>query len=245
MRLYLFSILALLGLLALVFGFWFIGAGPNYHEDGLYAIFFTGLFITGTIFASISFNALGSKDKGIYWLSVPATHFEKLACTILYATIFFTIAYCACFYCIKFIGLSFLDVYMKKHPGLSYTKLTDFDNGFGGAIKYMIYAFFAIQSLYLLGSAYFRRYSFIVTTVVGALVIFAFVYILSLIHDNMFEGLNWNITSVRTYNDNVTNEYKLYAVSPTVVSILKYALQFAWAPVFWFVAWFRLKEKEI
>ncbi len=81
-RLYIFSILALFGLLSLVFAFWFVAAGPNYHEEQTYIIFIFGLFIAGTVFAGMSFNMLGSKDKGIYWLSVPATHLEKLICTI-------------------------------------------------------------------------------------------------------------------------------------------------------------------
>ncbi|MEO6915407.1 MAG: hypothetical protein ABI151_06855, partial [Chitinophagaceae bacterium] len=77
-KLYLFSALALLGLLSLIFVFWMSASFPRYGERDTYIIYLVGLIISGTIFASMSFNMLGAKDKGIYWMSIPATHFEKL-----------------------------------------------------------------------------------------------------------------------------------------------------------------------
>jgi hypothetical protein len=244
-RLYIFSVLALLGILSLVFAFWIAAGGDDYHEEVTYIIFLFGLFITGTVFASISFNMLGSKDKGIYWLAVPATHLEKLICIIFYSTIVFTVVYCLCFFLIKFIGVSFLEGYIKRHPGSSYTKMDDFENGFGGVIKYFIYAYFSVQSLYLLGSVYFSRFSFIITTVAAAFLIFVFVYYGSVIHDRMFEGMGWDLVSARKFDDKIKDGYLLYSISPAITDTLKYAVQFAWAPLFWIVTWFRLKEKEI
>src|SRR5687767_9731555 len=85
-RFYLFCVLAMFGLQAIVFVLWVGASGPIYYEQVTYIIFIFGLFISGTVFAGMSFNMLGSKDKGIYWLSIPATHLEKLVCTILYST---------------------------------------------------------------------------------------------------------------------------------------------------------------
>ena len=86
-RLYLISTLALLGLLSLAFTFWITVAGPNYQEEQTYFNFLFGLFLAGANFASMSFNMLGRKDKGIYWLGIPATHLEKLVCTILFSVV--------------------------------------------------------------------------------------------------------------------------------------------------------------
>lgn len=244
-RLYIFSVLALFGLLALVFAFWIGVSAPNYQEEETYIIFLFGLFIAGSVFAGMSFNMLGSRDKGIYWLSVPATHLEKLICTIFYSTIVFTIVYCLCFYIVKSISISFIAEYIKKHPGNSYVELKDFGRGLGGAIRYFIYAYFAVQSLYLLGSVYFSRYSFIVTTVAGAFLIFVFGYYLSSIHDNMLGPVGWDVISVRKFDASMKDGHFLYSISPTLTNILKYAAQFAWAPLFWIITWFRLKEKEI
>ena len=244
LRLYIFSVLALFGLLSLVFAFWIGAGGEDYQEEETYVIFLFGLFIAGTVFASMSFNMLGSKDKGIYWLSVPATHLEKLICTIFYTTILFTLVYCLVFYLVKSIGIAFLTQYIKKHPGTSYQQMTDFQHGFGLMIKYFIYGYFAVQSLYLLGSVYFSRYSFIVTTVIGAFIIFVFIYYMSHVED-ILGSASWNILSARKADDTLKDGYFLYSISPTVASILKYAFQFAWAPLFWIVTWYRLREKEI
>ena len=242
-RLYLFSVLALFGLLALVFTFWISAAGPNYHEEQTYMIFVFGLFISGSIFASMSFNMLGSKDKGIYWLSIPATHLEKLICTIFYTTLVFTLAYCMCFFVVKSIALYFLTAFIEKHPGNSYSEIQDYEQGFAAGIKYFLYLYFAVQSLYLLGSVYFSRYSFVITTVVGSAIIFAVVYYIIQIQQSM-QG-NWSLVTLRKYDAAMKDSYMLYSISPTIRDILKYTFQLAWAPVFWVVTWFRLREKEL
>ncbi len=239
-RLYLISTLALLGLLSLAFTFWITVAGPNYQEEETYFIFLFGLFLAGAIFASMSFNMLGRKDKGIYWLGIPATHLEKLVCTILFSVVLFFIVYCLCFYLVKSIALTYLD----SRVGAIYTEMNGSNDGFGSVFKYFLYAYFAVQSLYLLGSVYFSRYSFIVTTVVGALVMFLFVYYITQI-DRFMEPDSWELFTVKRADANVQDSYFLYSVSPTVVDIIKYAVQFLWVPVFWVATWYRLKEKEI
>lgn len=244
-RLYTFSVLALFALLALVFTFWIIGSAPNHHEEGTYIIMVFGLFIGGTIFASMSFSMLGSKDKGIYWLSVPATHFEKLVCTIFFTTIVFTLVYFLCFYMVKIIAVSFLQQYIKSHPSSVYSEITNFNRGFPSMIRYFIYAYFAVQSLYLLGSVYFSRYAFIITTVAGAFLIFVFVYYITRLEHQLLTDANWDIISVSKPNSSNRDQYFLYSVSPFLSNLIKYVFQFAWAPLFWIVTWFRLKEKEI
>jgi hypothetical protein len=243
-RLYIFSTLAGLGLMALFFTFWGFTSAPVYNEDATYLpIFLVGLFVGGSVFASMSFNMLGSKDKGIYWLSVPATHLEKLVCTIFYTTIVFTIVYCLCFFVVKSIAVPILLEYIKSHPGFRYVA-TDWKGETPNIFWNFIRAYFAVQALYILGSVYFQRYAFIVTTVVGATLIFTFIYYASQIEQVMFKGLDWQIVSVKKYNE-ARDSYYFYSISPTLGNTLKYILQYAWAPLFWVVTWFRLKEKEI
>src|SRR5690606_27517759 len=164
--------------------------------------FLFGLFLAGTIFASMSFNMLGRKDKGIYWLGIPATHLEKLVCTILFSTVLFFIVYCLCFYLIKSIALT----YLATKIGAVYTEMQASEDGFGSVIKYFLYAYFAVQSLYLIGSVYFSRYSFIVTTVIGALVMFVFVYYITQI-DRFMEPDSWELFTVKRADVNVQDSY--------------------------------------
>jgi hypothetical protein len=244
-RLYLFSLLAMVSLHALIFTFWISNAGPNYNEETTYIIFLVGLFISGSIFASMSFSVLGSREKGIYWLSIPATHLEKLICTIFYSTVVFTAIYCLSFYTVKSIGIAFLDNYVKNHPNTSYKPLKDLDNEFGQMLAIMIYAFYAVQALYLLGSVFFSRYSFIITTVAGALIIFAFVFYLSTLEQEMLLDANWDLIELRRPNETEKDSYFLYSVSPTVKDIFLNTVKYMWAPIFWLATWFKLKEKQL
>ena len=197
-RLYTYSVLALAGLLALAFAFWIATGKPDFHEEATYVIFLFGLFIAGSVFASMSLSMLGSKDKGTYWLGVPATHLEKLVCTIFYTTIAFTAIYCLCFFTIKWLAIIAIKELVKENPSLSYIQMSESNSGgFARAIPYFMYGFFAVQALYLLGSVYFSRYTFVVTTVIGSVIIFAFAYFLTRIHDGMLGPVNWNMVSVK------------------------------------------------
>lgn len=245
-RFYTFSLLALAGLLALTFAFWLGTSRPNYHEEVTYFIFLFGLFITGTVFASLSFNMLGSRDKGVYWLGVPATHLEKLVCIIFYTTIVYFVLYCLCFLIIKSLAVIIIKQLIKENPSYTYIEVDGFNEGFGKVVPYFICGFFAVQALYLLGSVYFSRYTFVVTTVIGAILFFAFGFYLTVIHNKMFDNnISWDIVDAKKYNIGIRNSYYLYSISPTLVNILKYIVQFACAPLFWVVTWYRLKEKEI
>ena len=115
-RLYLYSVLALLGMLGLIMIFWVITDGKNYSEDSLYIIFLFGLFIAGAVFASMSFSMLGNKEKGTYWLSFPASHLEKLLCMIFYNVIVFTVVYCVCFFLVKSVAVAYVNSLVAEIP---------------------------------------------------------------------------------------------------------------------------------
>lgn len=246
-RLYIFSILALLGILGLVMIFWIVTDGKNYAEDSLYVIFLFGLFIAGSVFASMSFSMLGNKERGTYWLAFPASHLEKLVCMIFYNVIVFTVVYCACFFLLKSMAVTYVNSIVAGHPQ-DYTfrrSSWDPDRSFLGIIHYFLYCFFAVQAFYMLGSVYFPRYSFVITTVVGSALIFVFVYYtMEILKGSFYEGFSWNGDHLRKYEGDFTS-YKRYELSPVFTNILTFAVKYMWAPVFWVVTWFRLKEKQI
>lgn len=246
LRFYTFSLLALIGLLAISFTFYLMFGGPNYHEENTWMIFLFGLFFSGSVFASMSFTMLSSKDKGIYWLSIPATHLEKLVCTIFYTTVLFSIAYFLCFSGIKAIAIGILESRIKDNPGLSYREMGSMNTGFGEVMPYFIFSFYAVQSLYLLGSVYFSRYAFVVTTVVGAIVFFAFGFYLSKLETNMFgKEINWELLKAENHNVLAKGSYLVYSIPSALDNVLTFLVKFMWAPLLWLVTWFRLKEKQM
>jgi hypothetical protein len=242
-RLYVFSALALLGLMGLVFLFWISTSGSYYHEDSAYIIFIVGLYISGAVFASISFNMLGDKAKGTYWLGFPASHLEKLLCMIFYTVIVFIVVYVGCFFFVKSLFVAYIERLVAENPGVYSFKKIDWTNkeGFILVFKVCVYGFFAVQAFYLMGSAYFSRFSFVITTVIGAAIMFAFgLYIAYLAEHTFPPNFSWN-------GDHLTDfaNRRQYELSSTVKNLITYAAKYIWAPVFLVAAWFRLKEKQI
>jgi hypothetical protein len=245
-RLYLFSVLALLGLLGLIIIFWIISGGRNYNEDALYIIFVFGLFISGAVFASMSFSPLGNKEKGTYWLSFPASHLEKLVTMIFYNVIVFTAAYCLCFFLVKSLAVAYVNGLVAENPSTYSLRRSEWGSthSFLQVVPYFLYAFFAVQAFYLLGSAYFSRYSFVVTTIAGSVLIFLFFWYSAELIQSGLHSYSFNGATVRKYTDDY-NAYHEYKLSSVITTSLEIFAKFIWAPVFWVVAWFRLKEKEI
>ena len=247
-KLYFFSSIALLGLLALVFTFWIATSGKRYQEDTAYLMFIGGIYIAGAVFASMSFNVLGDKPKATYWLSFPASHLEKLITVVFYSTVVFTVIYCACFFVVKSAADLYIENMVQRFPSRYSYKQVDFGGGFGEMFRISMYGFFAVQAFYLLGSVYFSRYSFVITTIFGALIIFLFVYYLSqIIFDSFSDQYMWQgVRMIEIDEDNpLANSYKSYELSPAVRGLLGFAVKFIWVPVFWVVTWFRLKEKQV
>ena len=236
-KLYLLTTLALLGLMILVFIIFYIGSRPVYDEEATYVIFFVGLYLTGFVFASGIFSALGDRPKGIYWMSVPATHLEKLVCAIIYATVIFTVIYCVCFYSVQRVSFALFETNPKFR--VIYLKEWDFP------MKIAAYAFFPLQALYLLGSVYFERFSFIKTTLAGLIIILLFAFYAGhLTKWIMPENASFfSVTSVRLYNEGQPD--KIYQLSPFISDSIDFLFKYLWLPVLWTASYFRLKEKEI
>jgi len=246
-RLYLFSTLAMLGILGLVMIFWVATGGANYIEDSLFIIFLFGLFIGGCVYASMSFSMLGNKERGTYWLAFPASHLEKLVCMIFYNVIVFGIVYCACFFLVKSMAVSYVNSLVTANPQNYTFRRSEWgsDHSFLAIFPYFLYCFFAVQSFYLLGSVYFPRFSFILTTVVGSALIFVFVYYsVEILEKSFYQGFSWNGDHLRKYNADFSS-YQRFELSPVFTNLLSFAIKYLWAPVFWVVSWFRLKEKQI
>jgi len=270
-RLYLFSVLALIGILGIVLIFW-MSSDNNFKEETLYIIFTFGMYIAGGVFASMSFSMLGEKDKGTFWLGLPASHLEKLLCTIFYNLIVFTLVYCACFFMLKTLAITYIQNLIAVNPTKYHYSLMDWNdkNGFNNVLPFFMYSFFAVQAFYLMGSVYFSRFSFVLTTVVGVALFGGFIwYAFSLSKIMIPSRFDWQFKTYvddrwihkisNTPNDNNFNRYQLsdntfilgdytfnrYQLSNMFIDVLSFLIKFIWAPVFWIAAWYRLKEKEI
>lgn len=261
---YLLSLGGIAALLMVWFGFIIIM--DNYrpmHENLQIITFFFGLVLTGCFFASMMFSDLASKPKGMEFLILPASQLEKLACMVFYSVFVFFISYTLIFYGVDVIMVKLSnslarsawekghlatytrDFYMEKVANvfvLDPANTNDVNVNY-----YIVLAFLVVQSLFLLGSVYFPRYSFLKTIIVLLLIIvLVMVFTVKVLSKIIPQGVGFHegLTSLRMYNTDYT-AMKVAKLPEWLAGTLSFLVKYAFAPVFWLIAYFRLKEKQI
>jgi hypothetical protein len=243
-RLYTLMLGAIAGLLAIAFFLWGISDSKTLWIEPLYIIMFAGLVLGGCIIAGMTFSDLSQRTTGIYYLSTPATHTEKLVCGILYAQVFFNAAYLAVFFILKALAFGIIAL----HPHIEIRHVTDDANalaGFRRAYYFTAIIYAAVQTFYLLGSVFFERFAFVKTTVSGALLAICFLLFLHFCVEPIMPN-NLSIRGVGSFHLNGDHgEVYVYTLPFGLVRFLWWMVRYMWVPILWVVAFFRLKEKEI
>ena len=242
-KLYIYGTLSLIGAMVITAGLWF-WTNFGYHEVEFYWIFLIGLYITGAIFASMSFKMVHQKEQGIYYLSLPASRFEKLLTLVIYNIILFSIVYFLCFKLTHFITMSIVESKVATGNHRYYFYSAESNGAYKrGVLNIFTYCFFSVQTMFFLGSIYFKRFHFLLTLIVLVLLLL----VLGGKYYGNFpfipKGYQWiPPEGVVSYEGGIR---RLYRLSPILQSIFKWILLLGWVPAFLLVAWFRLGEKEI
>jgi hypothetical protein len=220
--------------------------------------YFVGLYLVGCLFASILFADLAGGPKAIHFLSVPASAFEKLLCSLLYGVVFFYIVYTAIFYLVDMPMIKVANAVARNYwedlrqlssykpqdvvnvfiaPGREYTHEPNF-------FYFFFLGFVALQAAFILGSVYFSGYNFLKTTIALLVVSLFFVFLIVQILNPMMPRGDFNsFTKYRLYEN--AHYWQVVSLPEWINTTLIFVLKYAFAPVFWVAAYFRLKEKEI
>lgn len=260
-RRYLLALPAMGGLLTAWYFFLLIMNGYRPLNNILqYMAYYFGLYIVGCLYASTLFSELGSKAECINYLSVPASQLEKLLCSLFFGVLLFFIAFNLIYYAVD-IPMVHL---AKRLSGERY------GNGIqtGGSImagaapiwnvfaetdpvfhigKYhvLLLGFFAIQSAFILGSVYFTRYAFL-KTIVSVLFcsLGVSLFLTKVIVGNLPRG--WGLDNIfewKQYSD--TARFSVvrlpFWVEYSLILLTQYSIPF----IFWWITYYRLKEKEV
>lgn len=259
---YLLSLGATAGLILLWFIFLFLmqrrqAAVPVEVQIGTY---YFVLFFTGCLYASTIFSSLGSKGKGINYLSVPASHMEKLLMAILYVVVLFPVCYTIVFYIVDIITLQIFNPIAKSnfvptdpYPEFHWTPLGNVfrsDHFFGKDVHpwfmyYILLAFFAVQSMFMAGSVFFSKFSFIKTFIL--LLAVGLVYWLSifLTATTVLPKGDFADEGLLAYKVIDPSGEVLVYIPAWMIYLGKYLLHYGFPPLLWVASYFRLKEKEI
>lgn len=258
---YLLSLLAIAGIMTGFYVFILLASRRPIPLDIQSLSYYFGLFFAGCLFGSMLFDDLNNAPKGISALLLPASHLEKLLCLLFYGVIVFFISFNLIYYLVDISMVS-----LSNFTGAAWHKLSrDADLPFKAAAienvfssrqemqpipfpgrlnAYLFEAFFVAQSAFILGSVYFKKFSFIKTVIcLFALFFFLFLYYGTLLNRAIPEDTWYNsMSSWQTGQKNLTR----YVLLPGWADRLFYFLAgYPFAFVFLTVAYFRLKEKEI
>lgn len=206
----------------------------------LYFILFTNLlFAGGLITTSMVFKEIHRKETAQNYLLLPASNFEKFLSRLLISTIGFA--------AITLIGITAISYLSEGVNTLIFKRHNDLFNPFGKMVWILIAHYFVAQSVFFLGAVFFRKNNFIKT--INAIFIFSIsITILGLffgriIYFDFFDGffsienpgfhIQWEKISLNTN------------LLTTTVNILKILYWLLPAPLFWTIAYFRIKEVEV
>ena len=210
-------------------------------------IYYMGLFFGGTLLTSRSFNELGNKEKGIDFLMIPASLFEKFITVLLFTTVGYFLFYHLSFYCTYKI-INGIELTLRHKPiELNYQFLGDPDEK-----KYIYYAYFILQAAFLLGATYFHKVTFI-KTVLSVFLLGLGLYLVNSILLTFVFGFEKDIWKrgvpflmvTKLEGGTVSCHTTAYFIPVWLQHTYLFAFKFLLAPILWTIAFFRLKDQEI
>ncbi|RFM29501.1 hypothetical protein [Deminuibacter soli] len=213
-------------------------------------LYYAGLFIVGCIFAGLYFNDLSFKPRAITQLLLPASNTEKSIVAILFAVVLFFSVYTALFEAVDFAAISVA----KALPAtLHRTPLTReqvqqlhifnmFDGNPVNNVELSI--FFALQSLFLLGSVYFEKFGYIKTALSLIVIVLLFILYVVKLADNFLPsgGFDGDMHYFKSYDEH--SGVHLIPI-PWLLGWLMLRGIYILIAATWVTIWFRLKEKEV
>jgi len=217
--------------------------------------FILGIFLSGTIFTNFLLKEFSDKNATTSFLQIPASHFEKLACVILYSFIIFPIAYVLIFNVLDFtmVGVSnnimsnyiTLNIHEKLEKSIPFFEQFIIESEKSRTIKSNIHTteydvlaiWFLPMSFLILGSIFYSRLSLIKTIFTGLIILLSVYLMYGFLFKTLIGDLSNQLAGTRI--DELMTTRKSLVV--TIWSSLKYGL----TPMLLIIAYFKLKEKQI
>jgi hypothetical protein len=220
----------------------------GFHPD----FFLQILFIGGFIAASLAFRDVHKSGSGILYLMLPASRFEKFAGKLLLTSVGYAL--------VCLIGYTAIAAVSEAVNRLVLGAGNGFFNPFSPAILKAVGSFLLAQSVFLLGSIWFRKLAFVKTVlwlmivIVGAAVVGGIVARIVLAPH--FAPSSVQVSGIRIFGDSLsfgnqsleallgpgTRWYSGLMVFKTIAQVFLCGL----LPVaFWVAGYFKLGETEV
>jgi len=218
-------------------------AGFNPNPGGVYRGLYTGLlFLGGFIVTSMAFHEVRLNAQGIHYLSLPGSTLEKFLSKLLVTAVGYgvgTLVFCTAVAALT-EGINRL-AFGHAHP---------FFNPFALNNLRLLPAYLISQSVFLLGSIYFRKLHFVKTALSLVLLALGLMVIGTTFARLVFkEYFNGPILNFGPNLEELSRSGELQSVLGPLAQRFQVALRIvlvsALAPVCWVVSYLRLRESEV
>lgn len=194
----------------------------------LSALYFVGLFTLGVFASGMAFANFRNKERTMNYLSLPASNFEKFLSEFLISTLGFLLSYTLIFYL-----FNALVVFVSK----SYHVEVEFFNLFDSNFLKNIRSFLIMHAVLFAGAATFKKvpplntgfYLFIIGIVL-------------VLYTSLFAWIF--INGMENTGIHIEGEFEETIMGEKMFQIARFAFFYLWAPIFWTVAFFKVKEKQ-
>ncbi len=186
----------------------------------------------GYLLTAASFKSLHEKNRSSFYLTLPASLFEKLLSRLFLTTIGFVVGVSVLYYGFSLLA-SGASVLMNGNP------LPVF-NPFDPGNRSLITFYCVTQSVFLLGAIHFRSHHFI-KTILSTWVLCAVVIVYTI-------GVIWLAFDISLFGQNQVYHLKqldLGEASLPVLRVIKILIVYGTAPFFWFISYLKFKEYEV
>ena len=224
-------------LLVMVIGAKVDGIDSSVH----YGNFASILFIYGFIFTSMAFREAHKKLLIHDWLMLPASTLEKFISKLLLSTAGFALASVVLYWLFTQIARLVVEVFL----GAYFPVFSLFDR----TVWQMIGHYIILQSVFILGAAWFKNNNFIKTII--ALVVFSIIlsFISTLVSWIVFNDYFWTlIRGEFNFNIDFSSGFDIQLLEKfgSKIVVLSKVIYFGLLmPVCWFGSWLKLRELEV
>ena len=212
--------------------------------DGHVKVFSLLLFVGGAIITSRAFSEVHNRVKNHEWFMLPAATWEKFATRLLLSSVGYSIALLIGYFFATAISAGLTLAVTGLHTGV-------FDPTGREALR-MVAEYFVVQSVFLFGSALFRKNHFVKTVLSIIVLIIAFGLfagvVFRLVFAGYFDGMN-PTDELQRLLESLGNRIawagrfgNLERIARVVSEIIHWAII---APLFWAMTYFRLREAEV
>ncbi len=244
-KIYLLSIVVLAGMIFLVLASASFSSHRTLPQAAQQAVFTLMLWLSGSVFTSLSFADLGDKKKASGILTLPASHLEKYLVVWVYSFILFQLIFIAVFYFADWIVISI------SIPPAGFERNHLFSLLYGRNIfgrdglsfdTFIIYAFFHAFTFW--GSIFFEKLHFVKTAVVFIVLAVMLVFINSTLLSALISAET--LKNVPFQGLSYLEDGRFFRIQPNgFISWLGKVIMCGGVASLWLSAYYRLKEKQV